>query len=184
MKQVYANLSYLKQMHSAGLCGIQITPREWLVQDPVIDFESGRVLQAPALKSDKYWLYLQLTPPSYNYEENPKASKSGDYYEVSASGLLNSFNYQFQQILGTLRMHELVTVLTDRNQRRKIIGNSENAMKLAVTHTHNNKPGEEKLSLDFACQCEALPPYYNPDNTPDTIGNFLINSNGDFLLIG
>lgn len=183
MKQVYADLEYKQQLHIAGLCSMQITPREWLAADPVIDFETGRVLQAITLKDDKFWLSLQLTQGSYNYQESPKSSKSGDYYEVSAGGLLNTCNYAVQQILESLRRSELVVTLTDRNQRRKIIGDTNGAMKLAITHTHKNNPGEERLTLDLAYQCDDAPPYYNPDNTPDVVGNFLINVNGDFLLV-
>jgi|SRR6185437_1803712 len=184
MKQVYADLAYLQEPHSAGLCSLQVTPREWLASDPVIDFESGRVMQTIPLQAGKFWLGMQLTQGSYYYLETPKNDKAGDSYVVTAGGLLNTFNYQFQQVLETMKQSELVAVLTDRNKRKKIIGDTAGGLKMVVTHSHKNNPGEEKLSIDFTYQCEGLPPYYNPDNTPDGIGNFLINANGDFLLIG
>ena len=183
MKQVYADLAYQQQLHIAGLCSMQIAPRQWLASDPVIDFETGRVLNAIELQSDKFWLSLQLTQGSYNYSAVPKTSKSGDYYEVSAGGLLNTSNYQVQQILESIRRSELVVTTNDRNQRRKIIGDSKSAMKLTITHTIKNNPGEEKVLLDLFYQTDDAPPYYNPDNTPDAVGNFLINANGDFLLV-
>lgn len=162
---------------------MQVAPREWLNTDPVIDFETGRVMQALELKSGKYWLSLQLTQGSYYFSAVPKTSKSGDYYEVSAGGLLNSCNYAIQQILETVRRSELIVTTDDKNLRRKIIGDTQTAMKLAITHTIDNKTREEKLSLDLAFECKGLPPYYNPDNTPDAVGNFLVDYNGNFLLI-
>lgn len=184
MKQVYGDIAYLQEQHSAGLISLQVTPREWLAQDPVIDYDTGKVLQAIQLAAGKFWLSMQLVPAGYTFEETPKTAKGGDYYEISAGGLLNTFNYEFQQVLETIKRSELVCVITDRNKRRKLIGDTQTGMRLSVSHTHKNNPGEEKIMLDLNYQCEDLPPYYNPDNTPDGIGNFLINSNGNFLLIG
>lgn len=184
MKQVYSDLKYQQDIHTAGIWKMQITPREWLASDPVIDFETGIVLQAVALKANKFWLAVELTPRSYDYQETPKNVKSGDYYEISATGLLNTFNSALQQVLETIRYSELVAVITDRNKRRKLIGNTTAGMKLSITHNHKNAPaGLETLQLSLSAQLEDLPPYYNPDNTPDILGNFLIDSNGNYLLV-
>lgn len=184
MKAIYSDLKYLQQLHSAGLVSMQITPREWLAADPVIDFETGRVLETIQLKPNRFWLSVQFTPASFSFAENPKDTKSGDYYEVSTGGLLNTFNYALQQVLETIRYSELVVTVKDKNKRRKIIGDTQAAMELKVTHTHQSEPGIEKVQLDLTYSAEGLPPYYNPDNTPDALGNFLVNSTGDFLLVG
>lgn len=185
MKSVYSDLIYQKDIHSAGIWKMQITPREWLSADPVIDFETGVVLNAVTLLPNKFWLQLQLTPRSYDYQEIPKTTKSGDYYEVSAVGLLNTFNSQLQQVLETIRYSEVVAVVYDRNKRRKLAGTSSAGMKLSVTHFHKNAPvAVQQLQISLASQSEYLPPFYNPDNTPDILGNFLIDANGNYLLVG
>jgi hypothetical protein len=184
MKQVYSDIKYQKQIHSAGLWYLQITPREWLAKDPVVDFETGRVLEALQVINDKFFLSLELTPPSYDYKSIPKATKSGNIYNISLSGLLNTFNYSLQQVLESIKYSELVVVLTDRNKRRKVIGDTQSGMELSITHTHKNAPrGEEQIQLDFTYTSNNQPPYYNPDNTPETTGNFLIDSNGNYLLV-
>lgn len=185
MKSVYSDIKNISGEHIAGIVDIMITPREWLAADPVIDFETGKVLQALSLKTNKFFLLLQLANASYSYEEKPKASKSGDYYEISASADLNTFNYSIQQALETLRYSECIAVIRDRNKRRKLIGMGYSAMKLSVTHSHKNAPSsEEKVTLDLVYESEGLPPFYNPDNTPDILGNYLIDSNGNYLLVG
>lgn len=184
MKQVYSDLKYLQTIHAAGICKMQITPREWLASDPVVDFETGEVLQAVSLKANKFWLAVELTPPSYDYNETLKNAKSGDYYEISASGLLNTFNSALQQVFETIRYSELVAIIYDRNKRRKLVGNSGAGMRLALVHTHTNTPaGVESLAVTLAAEFEDLPPFYNPDNTPDILGNFLIDANGNYLLV-
>ncbi|HVZ97978.1 MAG TPA: hypothetical protein VG847_13945 [Chitinophagaceae bacterium] len=184
MKQVYGDLIFQESIHSAGLWKVDITPREWLYADPVIDFATGTVLNAVTLKANKFWLRMQLTPASYDYSETPKNVKSGDYYEIALSGLLNTFNPPLQQIIETIRFSDIVAIVFDRNQRRKLFGNTNNGLKLTVTHSHKNTPaGVEQLAISLTGQSEILPPYYNPDDTPDIEGNFLIDADGNYLLI-
>lgn len=185
MKSVYSDLKNITGGHSAGIVDVMITPREWLATEPVVDFETGKILQALSLKTNKFFLLLQLAPYSYNYEAKPKASKSGDYYEVNASGDLNTFNYSLRQVVETLRYSECVAIVRDRNKRRILIGNGEDAMKISIFHSiKNGNSAEEKTTIDFSFECDEAPPFYNPDNTPDILGNYLIDSDGNYLLVG
>jgi hypothetical protein len=184
MKPAYSDLIYQKVIHSAGLWKMVIIPREWILDDLLIDFETGRVMDIPAIDGTKFWLQLECTDLSYEYAENPKKTKSGDYYEVNISGSLNTFDFGLQRVLETVRMSELVVIMTDRNKRRKIIGSRENGMALKITHVVKNAShSQEELQLDLTGMFEELPPFYNPDNAPETGGNFLIDSDGNYLFV-
>lgn len=183
MKQTYGDINYLQQQHVAGLCNMQVTPREWLQSDPIIDFATGKVLITPTLKAGRFWLQMQMVPQSYNYDVQTKDSKAGTYKEIKAGGTLNVFNYRLQQILETIEKSDLVTVIDDRKGRKRIIGNTTSAMKLSYEISHKNNPGMEKISLQLTYTSEIVPPYYNPDAVPDLDQNFLIDSDGNFLLV-
>lgn len=183
MKPEYSDIQYNKGPYAAGICSVMITPREWLQNDPVIDFATGRVLIVPTLKSNKFWMQLGFTPKSYFYDEPGKSAKSGPYYEIIVSGLLNDYNYSLQQVLQTLLYHEFVVVLRDRNHRRKIVGNTSAGMKLAKNYTQKNSPSGQITEIILTMESEDPAPFYNPDNTPEILGNFLIDANGNYLLV-
>lgn len=185
MKPLYSDLSYRTGLHKAGIKHLQITPREWLAEDPAIDFATGQVLNTPTLKEGKFWLLLQLTRKSYEFNEVPEGSKSGDFYKITVGGLLNTSNAAIQQVLETIRYSELVMIVNSKyDSKRKIIGNTQMGLRMRITHTEKNAPdSEEKVQLDFIAETEGLSPYYNPDNASLEYGNFLINNDGDYLLV-
>lgn len=183
MKQVYGSIKPVSGLHVAGIINLEVVPREWLAADPEIDFITGKVLNILSLVPGKFMLGLQLVHWSYLFDEIPKESKSGDYYQVSLSGSLNTFNYQVQQYLSTLKQSELVAIVTDRNKKKKVIGDTASGMKLSVGHTQKNDPHKEEVQIELYYECEDFPPYYNIDNSPDILGNYLIDSDGNYLLV-
>lgn len=183
MKTVYSDIKPAEGQHVAGICSLYVVPREWLAEDPLIDFESGRVLNAVALKDNKFWIRLDLIQPTYNFEELPKSNKSGDYKESSLTGELNFYNYFLLQQLETLRRSQPVVLLTDMNKRRRLIGDTQAGMILNYSHTIKNDPPEEKVTINMIMESEDPAPYYNPDNEPEINYNLLEDMDGNFLLV-
>ena len=184
MKSAYGDINSSKAMHTGGICTMLISPREWLLTDPVIDFETGRIISPVQLASGKLWLKLDLVPRDFYFEENEKSNKSGPYVEIIAGGILDVYNYVLQQMLETLRYCELAVIITDRNKRRKIVGNTQAGMTIRKFHRIKNNPaGEETIKMDMVMECEDPAPFYNPDNTPDAISDFLTDDDGNFVLI-
>lgn len=184
MKSAYSDIKNLPSNQVAGICNIVITPREWLQVDPVVDYDTGKVLTTPILKTNRFWMLLNLAPRSYDYTEAPKVNKSGDYYEIAASGAINTYNYSLRLVLQTLRNSEFVAIVRDRNKRRRIVGNTVAALKLKTAYRQKNSPsGDENLEITLSMDAEDPAPFYNPDNTPEILGNFLIDADGNYLLV-
>lgn len=161
MKPVYTNLSNTTGAHIAGICTLQVAPREWLNADPIIDFNTGKVLAAVTLKTGKAWLTLDLLQDSYDYNEKPKSSKSGMFYEISLSGTLNNFPAEVQQVLESIRYNEVVAIVKDRNKRTKLVGNTAFAMLLTYTNKNtNNQGGTQSITIDMVMESEAPAPFY------------------------
>lgn len=183
MKSIYADIAPIDGSHNGGICSVYVIPREWLAADPVIDFETGRVLTAAQLKDNMFWIRMDMLQPTYLFKETPKSNKSGDYTESTLTGDLNWYNYLVRQQLETLRRSQPVILLTDMNQRRRLIGDTETGMIFSYAYSLNNNPGEEKVSLNMIMETEDPAPFYNPDNEPEIIYNFLENLDGNFLLV-
>ena len=149
MKLVYGDIQIATGIHVAGICSLYVVPKEWIAIDPVIDFDTGKVLTPVQLASGKFWIRMNLLEPTYLFTETPKDSKSGDYKEAALSGTLNYYSYDLQQILETLRRCELVALVTDLNQRRRLIGTSENGMIFRYSHMAKNSPGRRKRSNSY-----------------------------------
>ncbi len=184
MKLVYSDIAPAHGPHIAGICSVFVAPRQWLASNPLIDFETGKVLASVELQDNKFWIKIDLLPQTYLFDENHKDSKSGDFKETTLSGTLNFYNYNLQQQLETLRRCQLVVLLTDMNKRRRLIGGMETGMLFKYSHKVNNKNGrEEDVQVDMIMDSEDPAPFYNPDDEPEIIYNLLQNIDGNFLLI-
>lgn len=183
MKNIYNNLAAIEGPHVAGICKVFAVPKHWLKEDPVMDFTTGRVVMPVELKPGKYWIEIELLSDTYIYSETTKESAAGDFFALSLTGTLNYSNYQLQQQLETLRRCELIVQLIDKNQRRKLAGDSQFAMQLRYSHTHKNEPAEEAISVTLQMEAEDPAPYYNPDFTPELTYNLLQDLGGEFLAV-
>jgi hypothetical protein len=56
-------------------------------------------------------------------------------------------------------------------------------MIFSYNYSLKNNPGEEKITINMIMESEDPAPYYNPDNEPEIIYNFLENLDGNFLLV-
>lgn len=184
MKQVYANLTHTPGLQKSGYCRVVFTARDW-VQDPIYsDFMTGKVITKINIRTGGFWMQAAFAPESFSFSQNPKTSNSGEYYEIKASGLLNTYNYAVRNVLETLRNHELIVILYDKYGRRTLLGNDEKGMTLSVQHGNtDSRDGKEYLQLELTGQSEKLAPFYNPDNSPDLPENYLIDSSGNYLLV-
>lgn len=161
MKPAYNNLRPYTGAHVAGIVQIQVAPREWLTADPAIDFNTGKVPAAIVLQPGKQWVVLDLIADSYDYQEKPKVGKGGAFYDVSIGGTLNGLDAVMQQVLETLRHHELVVVLKDKQKRQKLVGNRTAGCLLQVAYREQSKNGGESVaSIDLGIEVEERPPFY------------------------
>lgn len=184
MKLIYGDIKPISGLHIAGICSVYVAPREWLAADPLADFDSGRILSAVQLKDNKFWIKIDLLQPTYDFEETPKTSKSGDYIETNLTGTLNYYNYELRQMLETLRRHDLVTMIQDQNKRRRFIGDTSTGMILSYSYKlKNGKDREESIQINLNAQTEDPAPFYNPDNEPEFNYNLLQDIDGNFLLV-
>jgi hypothetical protein len=157
MKPVYSDLSPKRGVHVAGICSIQIVPREWLETPIAIDFTTGKVIVEVDLVADKEWINLGLLEESYDYDEKPKSSKSGSFFEVAAGGVTNDLSPEILQTLETFRYHEFIAILKDKQQRYRIVGDQDAGMVLQFASSQGNIL---KVDISLQMQTEAAPPYY------------------------
>lgn len=161
MKPVYSNITIATGARLAGIFQIQIAPREWLTVNPIIDFSTGKVLTPLSFIAGKSLLTLTFTPDSYNYEEKPKSSKGGDFYEVNVTGTINTVNEDLHQVLETMKRHELVTLVKDRKKRTRLVGSMDAGMQMKINYRQNNtNGGNEIATIDLLQDVEDSPPFY------------------------
>lgn len=176
MKLSYANIATNTGPHIAGICSVLVKPRQWFSSDPVVQYETGRIIEDAA--SDKNWIAISFIEDTLTFEETPKESKSGDYFETLITVTLNYFSFDLLQILETLRRCELVVLITDKNHRRRFIGTRYNGCQFRYGHeTRNKTGGEQKVDITFTYESESPAPFYNVDATPEIFPNNPIDIN-------
>lgn len=148
MNPAYTDVELETGSHDGGLYKIEIAPIEWLAAKIEIEFSTGTVF-TPALIDGKEWLELQLTPDTYSYEEIPKESKSGKYYETTIGGLCNNLSSELLQVMETLRHHQFVVIAHDLKKARRICGNIDAGMFLSIADDNKNDGGG-KLSVGYS----------------------------------
>ena len=162
MNTAYANINLKTGAHVAGICKIQIAPREWLAADVVIDFATGKVLEAVIFADSHTWLTLQLVPDSYLFSEKPKINKVGSYYDVVLSGLINYIDATLLQQLETMRYNELLALVTDINGQLRIVGNANIGLIAEIGNAQENKQdGTSEVSIELSMQSSYASPFYD-----------------------
>lgn len=170
MKSIYANVSPVTGGHKGGVKQIKIVPIEWLASEIIVDFATGKVTSDVELIEGKDWLTVDLTADSYDFSENSKSNKGGTYYETSVAGTSNDMNPDVYQLLETLRFHQFVAIVIDRQQRSRIIGNIYAGMTMQVSNENkNNQGGTLTVSLQLYMQADAMAPFY--DGTTEAGGS-------------
>ena len=184
MKPVYTSLFSKKGNHVGGIVRMHVAPKEWLAADIVIDYATNKIIEAVSLIPGKDWISLGFTKPGFEYDDELKTNKSGDYYEVNCAGIMNNFNSALQQTIETIRYHQLLMIVTDRYKRQRFIGNLAKGMKITNRHAIKNNPGEESLAIKFFMESELSPPYVNTDDyiTLPVDDDILLWGDEDYLL--
>ena len=163
MKQAYNNISITSGAYAAGIFKIQIAPREWLQYDIVPDFTTGKVLNEVLLTDNKSFIKLSFTPDSYQFDEKPKNTKAGTYFEIKFEGIINNITPEILLTLETLRNHELVAILHDKQRRKKVIGNQAAGLIFQYSNQEDAKNGGVQIcAVSLMMDSEAITPFYEP----------------------
>jgi hypothetical protein len=161
MNPSYNNISLATGAHIAGICEIKIVPREWIIYTPVIDFNTGKVTTALIFIDSLNWLVLQLAPDSYSYIEKPKTNKTGSYFEINISGLINYFDAALLQQLETIRYNEVVALVKDNKGQYRLVGTKEIGLQLEIGNVQSNKQdGLLEVSIEMTMQNSYASPFY------------------------
>jgi hypothetical protein len=161
MKPKYSDINLTTGIFSSGIYNIKAVPREWLNAPVLKDFNSNTVTAAITLIGGKTWFELELTPDSYEFDEKPKSNKGSDYFDISLQGNINNLTTDILLILETLRSHELVVILTDRQKRKRVAGNRDNGMILRFgINEKSDQGGNQVIALDLTMQNEFASPFY------------------------
>lgn len=161
MKPVYESLPIKEGLHNGGICAIEIIPTEWLPANPVMDFNTGKIISV--INPTNPWLLLSFIPRSYEYTETPKQSSSGTYYEITATGVLNNIDAAMRQRLETLQYHQHIIQLKDRAGNIKLIGTKDRGADVQITYNYSNTSGGmQTATFSLYFESEQSPPYYEP----------------------
>ena len=162
---------------SKGFCDLKIAPREWLNVNATAGANGESIVQFE-LKPNKYWIGFQFTPDSYKMIETGKTNASGDYIEIIVSGIMNHLSVAAQQVLQTIRYHELVGFCRDSKKRIRVIGDASAGMIMAFTNDQQSDHGVIDISFTMDSLIPA-PSFITSDNTSE---DYLVTEGGDFLL--
>ena len=162
MKQVYSSLTHRPGSTNAGICAIRIAAKEWISGLILPDFNTGAVVNAIALLPGFNWLELEFTQPSHELEQTEKENKSGPYFEISYTGIINNMDAALQQSLESIKRHQVVAIFTQRNGLKKIIGDTETGMLLKHSNKIvNGSAASEVPVIELYIQSENPSTYYN-----------------------
>lgn len=161
MNTYYSDINLKTGPHIAGICYLQIAPREWLTQNPIIDFASGKILNPVVFSNSHNWLKLQLVQDSYSFSEKPKNNKAGSYFEISISGLINYIDASLLLQLETYRYNELIALVKDNNGQLRLVGNANIGLIADIGNFQENKQdGSCEISIEMKMQNSSASPFY------------------------
>lgn len=149
--------------NKGGFQYIEYCPVEWLAEDPDVDPETLVVASALQLVPGKSMLRLKCMSDSIDFKEAVKESSAGTYFEQQCGAIVNLDDSEKSLQLDTLRLHRLVLVLPDKNNRTRILGNKTNGPRLGYElRIEAEVSGKSYYDLRFSGSSEHAAPFYQP----------------------
>ena len=159
MKQVNADIKSKTGAHFKGITKIQVAAKEWVSNTIDIDFSTGKVITALTFVAGCGWEEIQFIPGSYNFEEKSKDTKNGSVYDITVTGIMNNNDAATQQLIESIRNHELIVLVTDKTQAIKLAGTLDRGMIAKFSPKTNSNT--EQIEFTAAVENEFLTPYYD-----------------------
>lgn len=162
MKPTYSNIKFTEGLYTAGHYLIQIVPREWLLDAIIPDFNTGKVIDEILLQDGRAWLNLECVPDTYEFDEKPKSNRGGSYFEVTVQGTINNITPELLAALETMRHHEIVAVLKDKQRQLKVVGNIDTGMvfRFANKEDSSKQGGMQVCAIDMVMDSDTATPFY------------------------
>ncbi|MBC7509368.1 MAG: hypothetical protein H7320_11580 [Ferruginibacter sp.] len=156
MKPVYSDIKLKTGGHSSGICKIEIASITTINADIVRDFATGSILLPVSLTG----VLHSISFPGNNlkYSEKAKASKAGDYYEISIQGTLSALDAEVKSILETLRFEKLLVIVSEPNKIKRLVGDRTDGMKL--TYSNENNSSSSQIGIELFMNSELPAAYY------------------------
>ncbi len=163
MKNIYSDIKFTPGLYAAGIYSILIAPREWLLFPLQINFATGIVDHEVHLAPERKFLQLDLVPDSYVFEEKPKESRGGPYFQTQVQGNINNITPELYSSLSSITNHEVIAILYDKRGRKKIVGTHESALNVRFTNKEDSsrQGGIQIVSIDLSMDTENLAPFYD-----------------------
>ncbi|HRH59780.1 MAG TPA: hypothetical protein PL045_04375 [Chitinophagaceae bacterium] len=130
MNNVYSDIIFTEGPQVAGICSFIMAAREWSATPVNIDFLSNKVITPVTLDEGYSWINVNCVYETMELKEDEKAGRLGRVYTSDLSGIINTDNALMLQQLETYRWHEWIVIYTDRKKQKRIIGNTDNGMKI------------------------------------------------------
>ncbi len=163
MQPVIDNLLVDETANYGGLCYLNFCPVEWLAQDVVIDFATGKVLTPVVLIPDKSLLRVKPIKDTAEFEEKEAVSQSGSYFEQTLKFTLNKDSAGRNRVTDTLRYHRLLVIYYDNNKVARVIGNIKSGMQFKSDFKIDAKVSDKNYyPVELTHQSEDRSPIYSP----------------------
>jgi hypothetical protein len=161
MKPSFGNLLLKTGIHIAGICKIEIAPKEWISTAFEPDFLTGAINTPISLVFGRSWLKLELTPDSVEFSEKPKQAKGGEYFETTLSGSFNDLSIANLAKLITIKDHELVVKISDAEKTTRVLGTIDKGCNISIAQRNRNSSGGTKETTFLLSINTVTPaPYY------------------------
>lgn len=160
MLQKYSSLTSATGRHIAGICKLKIIPKEWLSQQWIANFATGKV-DTIAVVPGREFITINLIANTYKYAELPKDNKAGSYFDILLTGSSNDIDEVTLQVLNTFRYHQWVAIYKDMQGRYKIAGNYDAAMIFEYNNAEENEGGgKQKVDIKLAMSQELAAAFF------------------------
>ena len=147
--------------NKGGLVKLQLCPIEWLNGDPALNPETLVVDEGITLQPELGLITIYCQAESLDYSEKLKESAAGTYFEATARGIINLDESAKSLQLDTLRLHRLLVIMPDKNNRTRIIGNTGLGMTLKYDmEIEPDTAGKSSYSFTLTALLEHPAPFY------------------------
>lgn len=148
-------------LNPGGYCSFLLFLHEDVEQWPVIDPQTGIVLDSVQLYAGKSFYTINVGETDRFFKEEMQRGPGGPYHNMTVQGKLAGNTNNATLILGKYQHHQFGLLVKDRNGEQRLIGDKHTGARITFDYTSGDFNDNRGRNISFSWQNPMPAPIYH-----------------------
>lgn len=163
-------------VRTGGFCTLKFCKKSDVLTWPEINPATGVMGTALVLKQGGVFYYAELIDQGRGFDEQPKDSLAGLFFEISVNGSLRGSNASNILSIQSMLNQQWILIVADRSGVTRLIGNEDTGASLTYKYDSGSLTNSRKTDISFKWQHPLPAPVYDANAFDIIIGGVIVTA--------